>query len=62
MLGIPTITITRKNKNFVWRPGYNLGNVVSPIITLKFGGEHIWRPFISIKKIESITKKIMRNS
>ena len=62
MLGIPTITITPKDKNFVWRPGYNLGNVVSPIITLKFGGEHIWRPFISIKKIESITKKIMRNS
>ncbi len=62
MLGIPTITITRKNKNFVWRPGYDLGNVVSPIVTLKFGGEHIWRPFISIKKIESITKKIMRNS
>lgn len=62
MLGIPTITITRKDKNFVWRPGYNLGNVVSPIITLKFGGEHIWRSFISIKKIESITKKIMRNS
>lgn len=62
MLGISTITITRKNKNFVWRPGYKLGNVVSPMITLKFGGEHIWRPFISIKEIEKITKKIMCNS
>ncbi|AFI85260.1 hypothetical protein Q7A_2460 [Methylophaga nitratireducenticrescens] len=62
MLGISTITITRKNKNFVWRPGYKVGNVVSPMITLKFGGEHIWRPFISIKEIEKITKKIMCNS
>lgn len=59
MLGIPTITITRKNKNFVWRPGYGLGNVISPFITLKFGGEHIWRPFISIKKIQKLTRRIM---
>lgn len=62
MLGIPTITITRKNKNFIWRPGYELGNVVSPLFTLKFGGEHIWRPFISLKTIQKITKNILINN
>lgn len=62
MLGIPTITITRKNKLFEWRPGYGLGNVVAPIVTFKLGGEHIWRPFISIKKIENIIKNILCNN
>lgn len=58
MLGIPTITISRKRKNFVWRPGYGLGNVVTPAMTIKLGSGHIWRPFISLNKIQKLLQRI----
>ena len=58
MLGVPTITITRKNKDFVWRPGYDLGNVITPDIVFKAGGGHIWRPFVSLNKIIKIVQNI----
>lgn len=61
MLGIPTITITRKRKGFVWRPGYGLGNVVTPVIMFKLGRGHIWRPFISLNKIEKLIQRIELN-
>lgn len=62
MLGVPTITITRKNKDFVWRPGYDLGNVVTPDVVFKVGGGHIWRPFVSLNKIKKIVQGIRLNS
>lgn len=51
MLGIPTVTITRKNKSFLWRPGYENNIVITPIIKFKLISGHIWRPFISTRMI-----------
>lgn len=62
MLGIPTITITRKSENFVWRPGYGKAYVVTPLFTFKLGGGHIWRPLVSQKKIISRALLLTRRS
>ncbi len=54
MLGLPTFTITKKKRDFVWRPGFGANNVViSPMITVKWFSGRIWRPFIPIGKIAS---------
>ncbi len=62
MLGIPTITITRKSENFLWRPGYANNIVISPNIKFKFFSGHIWRPFISIRKIINATESLLVSS
>lgn len=52
LLGLHTITITRRRANFTWRPGFNaLNHVINPIFTFKWLGRPIWRPFISHRLI-----------
>lgn len=52
MMGLHTVTITRKPPDFVWRPGFNRANhVLSPLLTFKLGGGHVWRPFVPYWRI-----------
>lgn len=52
LMGLRTFTITRKNANFVWRPGFNERNqVLAPLFSFKFLGRYIWRPFIPVWRI-----------
>lgn len=55
MMGIPTFTITRRRKQFVWRPGFNKHNtVLYPRIRFKWlRKEYVWRPFVPIWRIAS---------
>ena len=47
MLGKPTVTITKKSKDFVWRPGFtDQGVTITPIVTIKWFSGRAWRPFI----------------
>ena len=51
-LGIPVVTIYRKNNpNFHWRPDWSRGKVVGPWLTIPWRGRSIWRPFIRIPSI-----------
>ena len=48
LLGLHTFTITRRRADFTWRPGFNsLNRVINPVVTFKWLGRPIWRPFIS---------------
>ncbi|QIB52988.1 glycosyltransferase family 9 protein [Pseudomonas sp. OIL-1] len=52
LLGLPTFTITRRRKKFVWRPGFNDSNVVlQPFFRFKLFGNYVWRPFIPLWRI-----------
>ncbi|HYN55093.1 MAG TPA: glycosyltransferase family 9 protein [Methylotenera sp.] len=58
-LNVPVVTIYRKrNKNFHWRPSWGAGKVVCPLITPRWYGGKIWKPFIYtpsiIKSLEEI--------
>ena len=58
MLGLSTVTITRKSAAFTWRPGFNNRNtVLSPLITFKLGKGHIWRPFIPWWRITELAEQ-----
>lgn len=58
LCGIKTFTFTRRDKEFTWRPGFTGENyVISPVISFKFFGNYIWRPFIPYFKVY---KKINR--
>jgi len=58
MLGLPTYTITKKSADFVWRPGFNRDNqVVGPVMTFKWFGGRVWRPFIPLDRIVSALGK-----
>lgn len=46
MLGVPTVTIYRKQGYFEYRPGWGQGVVVRPRITPKILGKRIWMPFL----------------
>lgn len=46
MLGMPTVTIYRKQKDFEYRPGWGQGVVVRPVITPKLLGKRVWMPFL----------------
>lgn len=59
MMGLYTVTITRKPANFVWRPGFGDRNtVLSPSLTFKAGGGHIWRPFIPFWRVKRIAAQV----
>tara|TARA_R110000822_G_scaffold8704_16_gene34255 strand:+ start:3011 stop:4042 length:1032 start_codon:yes stop_codon:yes gene_type:complete len=55
MMGIPTFTITRRRKQFVWRPGFNKDNtVLYPLMRFKWlRKQYVWRPFVPIWRIAS---------
>ena len=58
MLGLSTVTITRKSAAFTWRPGFNSRNtVLSPLLTFKLGKGHIWRPFIPWWRITELAEQ-----
>lgn len=58
MLGLATYTITKKSADFVWRPGFNRDNqVVGPVMTFKWFGGRVWRPFIPLDRIVSALGK-----
>ncbi|MDR1647703.1 MAG: hypothetical protein LBR88_06695 [Zoogloeaceae bacterium] len=59
LMGKKTFTITRRKKNFSWRPDFNdLGYVLSPLITFRlFGCRRIWWPFIPIWRIPEKLEK-----
>jgi len=51
-LGVPTITIYRKqNPYFHWRPDWAPGTVVCPRLTLPWLGENTWKAFIPTGRI-----------
>ena len=51
-LGIPVVTIYRKNNpTFHWRPDWAPARVVGPWLTLHWRGRAHWRPFIRIAAI-----------
>lgn len=55
MLGLKTITITKKPRDFVWRPGFSESRyVINPTISLKWFTGRIWRPFIPANEIVNI--------
>ena len=53
MLGLITFTITRRRKNFVWRPGFNAKNtVIYPIFRFKWlNKKYVWQPFVPVWRI-----------
>lgn len=58
MMGLPTYTITRRHRDFAWRPGFNTGNtVIYPLFRFKWMGSYIWRPFVPVRRI---VKKMSR--
>lgn len=54
LLGLRTFTITRRRSDFTWRPGFNdLNQVINPVISFKWMGNTVWRPFIPLRRILS---------
>lgn len=52
MMGLATYTITRRKKEFVWRPGFNKANtVIYPWFRFKWLGKYVWRPFVPVWRI-----------
>lgn len=52
MMGLMTYTITRRQKEFAWRPGFNKSNtVIYPWFRFKWLGRYIWRPFVPVWRI-----------
>ncbi|THF63135.1 ADP-heptose--LPS heptosyltransferase [Pseudothauera nasutitermitis] len=61
MMGLHTVTITRKPPNFVWRPGFNGHNtVLSPLLTFKGWGGHVWRPFVPYWRAQTCAEEALR--
>lgn len=61
-LGISTLTIIRKRDKFYrWRPGWANGKVVMPVITFRIFGEHYWRPFLSVRRVMSAFKLLLKS-
>jgi hypothetical protein len=51
-LGIPTITIYRKqNPHFHWRPDWTAGTVICPHLSKPLLGEGTWKAFIPMRRI-----------
>ncbi len=58
-LGIPVVTIYRKNNPyFHWRPDWAPARVVGPWLTLHWRGQAYWRPFIRIPTILAALKSL----
>ena len=58
-LGIPVVTIYRKNNPyFHWRPDWAPARVVGPWLTLHWRGKAHWRPFIRIPTILAALKSL----
>lgn len=58
MLGVETITITRKGGDFVWRPGFAARNtVLSPLLTIRGPAGHIWRPFVPFWRVVRLAER-----
>lgn len=52
LLGLRTVTITRRRSDFTWRPGFNESNrVINPVMSFKWMGKTVWRPFIPLRRI-----------
>lgn len=51
MLGLPTVTLYRKQDDFEYRPGWGQGVVVRPLITPKLLGKRVWMPFLSPSRV-----------
>lgn len=53
LMGLATFTVTRRKKNFVWRPGFNKRNtVIYPWFRFKWlGKRYIWRPFVPVWRV-----------
>ena len=52
LVGIPTVTIYRKQRNkFRWRPAWGNNQVVRPKLQLKFNRTRLWSPFISVHRV-----------
>lgn len=58
LIDIPTFTITRRSKKFVWRPGFNQANtVIHPLWRFKWLGRYVWRPFVPVWRIALLLGK-----
>lgn len=51
MCGVETYTITRREKEFVWRPGFFKNTVIVPWFRFKLLGRYVWRPFVPYWKV-----------
>ncbi|MGK9066722.1 glycosyltransferase family 9 protein [Stutzerimonas chloritidismutans] len=61
LIGLPTVTITRRNKAFVWRPGFDPRNeVIAPLVSVKIAGRYCWRPFVPIWRIPKVLDRFER--
>lgn len=61
LMGIPTVTITRRNKVFVWRPGFDPRNeVIAPLLSVKIAGRYCWRPFVPVWRIPNVLERFER--
>ncbi|WP_417780630.1 glycosyltransferase family 9 protein [Stutzerimonas xanthomarina] len=58
LIGLPTVTITRRNKAFVWRPGFDPRNeVIAPLFSVKIAGRYCWRPFVPVWRIPKVLER-----
>lgn len=54
LMGLRSFTVTRKQADFVWRPGFNENNqVLAPLLSFKLLGRYVWRPFVPLWRITS---------
>lgn len=61
LLGLRTFTITRRRTDFTWRPGFNeLNSVINPVLSFKWLGKTVWRPFIPLRRIVSALPDLSR--
>lgn len=52
LMGLRTFTVTRRRSDFTWRPGFNeLNCVINPLLSFKWLGKTVWRPFIPLRRI-----------
>lgn len=61
-IGIPTISIfVRKSHSLNWRPGWSLGDVVSPynIMPGRFLRQKIWRPLLPVSLVKNSFDKLI---
>lgn len=62
-LGVPIVTIYKKrNPKFHWRPSWSAGKVVCPQLVVKFFGFRLWRPFVSVKMVQTALLEVLSSS
>lgn len=62
-LNIPVVTLYRKrNPLFHWRPDWRPAKIVCLILTIRWRGSEIWRPFITVAAVIRALRVVMKTS